>query len=160
MQEFSTMLEECKNDKEELMKATEERQKLMAKLKESHQFSEQLFEESEMLKTTNSKLSELNSLLVEKQGVLEEQIENAKVSKVGFEDFSRIASEYDRLLDSNTEMRKDLIEIMGQTELLNEISLPLQVICNAFQENPELKDQLWKFGSGEGKENNVFSENK
>ena len=57
MQEFSTMLEECKNDKEELMKATEDKQKLMTKLKESHLFSEQLFEENEMLKTANSKLS-------------------------------------------------------------------------------------------------------
>ena len=51
-----------------------------------------------------------------------------------------------------------MVEITKQTEILNEISLPLQVICTAFEENPELRDQLWKYGSKEGKEGTDFSE--
>lgn len=39
MLEFSTMLTDCKNDKEELMKATEAKQDLLSKLKEAHLFS-------------------------------------------------------------------------------------------------------------------------
>ena len=37
-----------------------------------------------MLKTTTSKLQQLNALFVEKQEVLEEQLENRKMNNVGF----------------------------------------------------------------------------
>lgn len=36
MNEFSGMLNDCKNDKEELMRVTQDRQNLLGKLKESH----------------------------------------------------------------------------------------------------------------------------
>ena len=67
----------------------------------------------------------------------------------------RISQEYDRLLTSNTEMRKDLVEIAKQTQFLDEICLPLQIISSAFRENPELKDELWKHGSKEMQEESL-----
>ena len=53
-----------------------------------------------------AKVSELNKLLNEKNQVLEEQLENSKVSSVAYDSYQRIANEYERLALSNNEMRK------------------------------------------------------
>ena len=49
--------------------------------------------------------------MTEKNEVLEEQAENNKVAVLGMEDYKRISKEYDRLLESNQDIRKDLVEI-------------------------------------------------
>ena len=53
--------------------------------------------------------------MIEKNDVLEEQAQNNKVQVLGMEDYKRISGEYDRLLESNQGIRKDLIEITEQT---------------------------------------------
>lgn len=52
------------------------------------------------------KLKEINDLFVEKNNVLESQLENRKLSELGVDSYKRVMQEYDRLLASNTEIRK------------------------------------------------------
>ena len=77
-------------------------------------------------------------------------MQNVHNTKVSTEDFLRISSEYDRLLDSNTDMRKDLLEISRQTDILQDLSLPLQIISTALSSKPCLRDELWELSNRAG----------
>lgn len=60
------MMNESKTDREQLLKVTEERQELLNKLKACTDDSLVFLKESEQLKEQMGKMSELNSLLSEK----------------------------------------------------------------------------------------------
>lgn len=79
---------------------------MLTKLKNYNETMTTLEAENGILKDTVDQLKEINDLLMEKIKVTEEQLENRSMSEVGAESFKRITQEYDRLLNSNSEIRK------------------------------------------------------
>lgn len=142
--ECSSIIQACKEDREELYAMNVDRLRLVKELKEATDETLEAMEENQKLKKMVGTLEELNGLLNTRYLQMEEQFKKADKSGEVKQSIEGLNEGYDGLLQGNAELQKDMAELAKQASQLEEFSLPIRVINVAFSSNNSLRELVMR----------------
>ena len=106
--ECSEIMEACKDDREEVMRLSQDRLRLIRELKETTDQSYDLMQENEKIKSMLTAYEELNTLLNTRHSQMELQISKLVKSEGVKDSVKLLQAEYSSILTDNLAIQKEM----------------------------------------------------